>query len=164
MTAPGQLVEVHLLQVPVPLWSQAQQLFDELMREFALAAAQADDDDQHQLPARLTRLMHDLTARYGTGSDDQEEQLHAAAAQGVPVLERLVYAVPQEAGPAMRELGDLLDEADAYCRDGQHLLTLAAPPEVLAFRRWYLSAFVTQLAGAAPVPWPEHDGAWPPGS
>lgn len=162
MTPAGDVVEVQLLQVPVPLWSKAQQLMDELLREFALASAQADDGDEHDLPARLTRLIDDLNTRFAGVSSAQEEQLHAAAAEGRPVLEQLVFAVPAAAAPASLELGAMLDEADAYCRDGQHLLTLAAPDDVVAFRRWYLGEFVRQPVGAAPLAWPDYDGIWPP--
>lgn len=162
MTAADQLVEVELLQLPVPLWSMSQQLFDELMREFALASAQADDDQEHHLPGRLTRLIDDLTARFGAGTTAQEEELHAAAAAGLPVIERLVYTVPAAAGPASLELGGMLDAVDEYCQEGQHLLTLAAPDDVVAFRRWFLGAFVTQTAGAAPVSWPDFHPVWPP--
>ena len=48
----------------------------------------------------------------------------------------------------------MLDEADRYCRQGRHLLTLATPDDLLAYRRWYLREIAEQLAGAAPVPWP----------
>lgn len=164
MTEPEGLLEVHLLQLPVPLWSTSQQLFDELMREFALANAQADDDQEHHVPSRLTRLIDDLTARFGAGTTAQEEELHAAAAAGLPVIARLVFRVPAMAADASFELGTMLDEADDYCRAGQHLLTLAAPEDVVRFRRWYLSAFITQIAGADPVPWPDYDGVWPPRS
>jgi hypothetical protein len=153
------LVAVHLLEVPVPLWSKAQQLTDELLREFALAASQSDDDDHH-LPARLTTLMEVLTTQFDGVSSAQEEQLAAAAAAGQPVIADLVFHVPAEAAPASRMLGDMLDEADEYCRQGQHLLTLAAPEDVVRFRRWYLMAFIDQCAGAAPVPWPAFDGSW----
>ena len=161
MTA-DQLVEVQLLQLPVPLWSRAHQLFDELMREFALASAQADDGDDHHVPGRLTRLIDDLTARYSAGSSAQEEQLHAAAAAGQPVVDRLVFTLPATIAEAFLALSDLMDEADQYCLEGKHLLTLAAPADVVAFRRWYLGEFVSQIGGAAPVPWPEYDGTWPP--
>lgn len=162
MTLAEDLVEVQLLELPVPLWSQTAQLTDELLREFALATAQADDDEEHHLPGRLTRLLDELNARYAASSSSQEQQLHAAAADGRAVLEQLVYRVPAAAGPASLRLADMLDEADTYCRDGQHLLTLAAPDDVVAFRRWFLGEFVRQSAGAAPVPWPERDDRWPP--
>ena len=50
----------------------------------------------------------------------------------------------------------MLDEADAYCREGAHLLTVATPPEELRFRRWFISEFVVQVGGAAPTPWPDY--------
>ncbi len=162
MTAPDDLVEVRLREIPIPLWSKAQQLSDELLREFALASAQSDDGEEHYLPTRLTRLIDDLNQRFAGSSSAQEEQLHAAAAQGRAVLDELAFVVPSAAAPASLELAAMLDEADDYCREGQHLLTLAAPDDVVAFRRWYLSEFVRQAAGAPPVPWPRYDGSWPP--
>ncbi|MDP9441273.1 MAG: hypothetical protein M3P34_03640 [Actinomycetota bacterium] len=58
----------------------------------------------------------------------------------------------------------MLDEPDEFCRSGNQLLTLATPPELLAFRRWYLREFNAQLQGQPPLPWPEADrqqlGAW----
>ena len=159
MTDPDRLVDVELLQLPVPLWNRSQQLFDELMREFALASSQADDGDEHHVPSRLTRLIDDLTVRFSGGSTAQEEALHAAAAAGQPVIDRLVFTVPAAAAPASIELGEMLDAADQYCREGKHLLTLAAPDDVVRFRRWYLDAFVSQIDGAPAVPWPEYEAA-----
>jgi len=52
----------------------------------------------------------------------------------------------------------MLDEADDYCRRGDHLLTLATPAEELRFRRWFVGEFVEQLGGAAPTPWPAYAG------
>jgi hypothetical protein len=153
------VVQVHLLQLPVPLWVQTQQVTDELLREFALASAQADDDEHH-LPGRLTRLIETLTARFEGVSTAQEQQLYAAAAAGQDVVDDLVFTVPAAAAPASQQLGDMLDEADDYCREGQHLLTLAAPDDVVRFRRWYLWSFRSQIEGAAPVAWPDYDGCW----
>ena len=153
------VLAVHLHEVPVPIWMQVQQQTDELRREFALAAAPHEGD--HHLPARLTRLMDELTARYGDASSAQERQLFDAAASGETVVHELVFTVPPAVVPACIELGELLDEADDYCRAGEHLLTLAASPEAVAFRRWYLSEFVRQADGRPPVPWPAYDGWWP---
>lgn len=161
MTTSEELVEVRLLQVPVPLWAKTQQVSDELMREFALASAQADDDDTHHLPTRLTALIDSLTQRFEGVSTEQEQILADAAAAGVEVVPELVFRVPPAAAPASKELGDLLDEADVYCQEGQHLLTLAAPEDVVRFRRWYLRAFIDQVEGGAPVAWSDYDGSWP---
>ena len=57
----------------------------------------------------------------------------------------------------MRQLGALLEEVDDFCRSGQHLITLATPPESLAFRRWYLNEFIAQMERhEPPVPWPDY--------
>lgn len=153
------LVEIHLLEVPIPLWSRSQQQTDELLREFALAAAAGSET--HHLPARLTELIESLNAEFGGVSTEQEEQLFAAAHEGLPVIKDLEFAMPSGVGPACVILGDMLDEADEYCRQGQHLLTLAASDDVVQFRRWYLSQFVRQLAGDAPQKWDDYDGYWP---
>jgi hypothetical protein len=46
----------------------------------------------------------------------------------------------------------MLEEADEYCRSDQ-LLTLATPPTLVAFRRWYLGEFIAQIDGRPPQPW-----------
>ena len=50
---------------------------------------------------------------------------------------------------ASQHLGAIFDEADAYCRSGEHLLSLATPPDALRFRRWFLGQMVDQIAGGA---------------
>lgn len=151
MTTAVELHECVLLQVPVPLWARTQEQTDALIREFALVAA---GEHEHETPRRLTNLIAALEARFGGASTAQEEQLYAAAEDGVAVIQELRYRLPREAGPASRELAAMLDEADAFCAQGQHLLTLAAEPDVVALRRWWLEQFASQLEGAAPVPWP----------
>ena len=70
-----------------------------------------------------------------------------------------VLDIPVEAGPASQILNDMIDEADEYCRRGQHLLTLESPADCVAYRRWYLGEVVGQLAGADPVPWPDSESS-----
>ena len=150
----GQLFDVHLLQVPVDEWARTQEHTDELLREFALIAA--DPESAGAVPARLTRLVEQLNQTYGGVGGEQEARLFAAAEAGEQVLEDLAFSVPAAAAEACIVLSTLLDEADAFCLAGEHLLTLATPSELVRFRRWYLDQFVTQLGGAAPVAWPDH--------
>lgn len=154
----AELEEVHLLRLPVQLWAASQEHHDELMREFSLMTMGLEDEDTASapVPLRLLRLVQQLTTRFGGTSDAQREQLFAAAAHGEQEIDELVYRVPAAAGPALRELALLLDEADEYCLAGQHLLTLATPGELRLFRRWYLEEFVGQIDGAPPVPWPAY--------
>jgi len=52
----------------------------------------------------------------------------------------------------MGRLREVLDEADAFCRE-QRLLTPPPTPQLLAMRNWYLGEFVRQGAGEEPLPW-----------
>jgi hypothetical protein len=64
-----------------------------------------------------------------------------------------VYDVPSAARPAIERLDSVLEEADEFCRQGEHLLTLATPPDLVQFRRWNLREVLSQLDGAPPTPW-----------
>ena len=81
--------------------------------------------------------------------------MEAALERGEIAID-LTYRVPPVAAGAVQALDEMLDEADEYCRRGDHLLTLAAPPESVRFRKWFLGGFTDQFGGAAPTPWPGH--------
>lgn len=159
------LRDVRMLELPVQVWAASQEHHDELMREFALmTVGQADADTgadtgadtvSPPVPQRLLRLVDDLTRRYAGSSDAQREQLFAAAVRGERVIPELRYSLPRAVGPACDELARMLDEADEYCREGEHLLTLATPDDVRLFRDWYLGQIVVQLEGGPPEPWPD---------
>lgn len=146
---------VRLLQIPVRTWAQAQEQTDALLREFALITL-ADEAPAHTVPNRLLALIESLEVRFAGTSASQELALQDAADSGLLVLD-LDYQVPAEVLPAAAELDAMLDEADAYCAEGTHLLTVASTPEVVRFRKWFLSQFVDQVGGGAPVAWPD----WP---
>jgi hypothetical protein len=149
------MVTVHLLELPVPLAARSRQWFEELMREFALVrAGAADDHHGREVPAKLMTMVDELTARFSGVNDEPRERLDAAIDRGDQAIADHVMALPVEAAPAIRTLEDLLDAADEYCRQGQHLLTLATPADLIAYRRWYLGQIADQLTGAAPTPWP----------
>jgi len=122
-----------------------------MTREFQLILEQSH---QHEgsVPNRLLQLSTTLSSRYAGFSDAQERRIEQGLAAGETQIDELTFLVPADVGDAARQLGDILDEADAYCRGGQ-LLTLAAPPELVAYRRWYLDNFIVQCAGAPPQPW-----------
>ncbi len=158
-TSSPALVEVHLLGLPVPEWARAQERTDELIREFTLIAADLREQGGHSdVPVRLIELVDALTAQYGGLSTTQEAQLSAAADGGEDSIEDLVFHVPPEAAAAATALGGMLDEADEYCRAGEHLLTLASPPDVVRFRNWYLEEFTRQLAGHPATTWSDFQG------
>ena len=159
LTSTPTLVEVHLVDMPVPVWARAQERTDELIREFTLIAADLREQGGHtDVPVRLVELVDALTAQYGGLSTTQDAQLGAAADAGENSIQDLVYHVPPEAAAAAIALGGLLDEADEYCRAGEHLLTLASPPDVVRFRKWYLEEFARQLDGHPATPWADYQG------
>lgn len=157
MTTAG-LLTVRLLELPVQVWAASQEHHDELLREFALMTAGRDEpaDEAPPVPVRLLRLVEQLTTSYASSSDEQQARLFAAAARGEGVAGVVEYVLPQAAGPACAELGRLLDEADDFCRAGQHLLTLATPEHLRVFRSWYLGEISSQLDGGVAESWPDH--------
>lgn len=149
--------EVHLLELPVALAARSRQQFEELLRELSLIAALSAEDEAaaRDVPARFTELVAVITQQFAGVNDAPTERLDAAIARRDRVIADHVLLLPVEAAPAAQALGDLIDEADQYCRQGQHLLTLATPAECVAYRRWYLSEVIGQLEGQPPTPWPQ---------
>lgn len=157
MTDNGDIFEARVLQLPVRVWARSQEQHDALMREFALMSVPSDEADrQRHVPTRLTQLMETLTAQFEGVATEQEQQLFEASAAGVEVIDEVVYRLPRAVVPASMVLGEMLDEADDYCRQGQHLLTLAADEELVRFRWWLLDQFIDQAAGKPPVAWPDY--------
>ncbi len=164
VTPAAALAEVRLERVPLDIYREASEHHDELLREFALItegqrAETADGPDA--VPARLLALIDDLTARFAGFTASTSAELRAALARGDDRVD-LVYRVPPEAAPAAAEFDRMLEEADEFCRAGD-LLTLATPPEVVQFRRWFLNEFVAQVGGAEPTPFPGRYGGTGPG-
>jgi hypothetical protein len=154
LSATDGLVDVRLVAVPVPVWSRAQEHADDLIREFTLIAADREREVAREVPARLIDLVAELTEQYGGISTEQEAALAQAATDGIEALD-LTFRLPPLAAQAATHLGAMFDAADEFCRSGDHLLTLATPPESLAFRRWYLGEFDRQVAGHPPTSWPD---------
>jgi hypothetical protein len=99
----------------------------------------------------MLALIDALGRRYARQQDHEIER-EEALARGETARD-MVIKVPPSAADASRELDRMLDETDAFCRDGT-LLTLAPPDDVVAFRRWYLSELIEQLEGRPATPWP----------
>ncbi|MDQ6725084.1 MAG: hypothetical protein M3066_02775 [Actinomycetota bacterium] len=151
MTEPA-LVEVRLVRFPLRVWERSQEHVDELLREFALIAE--SEGERPSVPRRLLALIAELTKTYAGIASSTERHRDDAIARGETVTD-LVYHVPPGVSEAIHHLGEMLDQADEYCQQGSHLLTLQTPPDQLAFRRWFLDEFSAQLAGAPPTPWPD---------
>ncbi|MCU1676337.1 MAG: hypothetical protein JWM93_1095, partial [Frankiales bacterium] len=147
MTEPTDLVEVRILELPVPLRERATEHSEELLREMTLISQQLSDDRAGALPSRLLQLVAEVRSNFAIFTTSANHVLEQAAEQGVPVIGEIVYNVPVSTGDYCRHLIDIVEETDQYCRDGEHLLTLATPPEVLAYLRWILGEFVRQTQG-----------------
>lgn len=144
-------VTVHLVGLPLVLQQRASEHFEELRREITLVAMSRDDG--HPLPRRLNQVVDAISARYAGVSELPDAQRAAAAAAGHDSID-LDFSVPPSVADASRELIDLLADADAYCREGEHLLTLETPRELVVFREWYLGEFIAQTEqGSGPTPW-----------
>jgi hypothetical protein len=152
----SELVEVRMLQMPVRVWARSQEQHDALMREFALMSVPTEEGERERhVPTRLAELIDQLSSEFEGVSTEQEQELYAASEAGLESID-LVYRVPAAAAPASRVLGEMLDETDEYCRQGRHLLTLAADDELVRFRWWFLDQFINQSAGKPPVAWPDY--------
>jgi hypothetical protein len=159
MPADEALVHIRILRAPVALWRQSAEHSDELIREFTLiATGTASGEAGHAVPHRLVQLVEEVTTQYGGFSEENEQRLQNAAAAGEAEID-LDYTLPSGVDAAVDRLGELLDAADDYCRGGEHLLTLATPPDQVHFRRWFLGEFSRQARGAEPVAWPDYTPA-----
>ena len=153
---PEDLITVQILGLPVDVHLEAQQQNDELTRELVLVAEQLrQEGDSAALPVRFVEVVSTLSTRYSMFTAAQEQQLRTAIESGAERLD-MTYRVPRSAAAAAAHLGDILDEADEYCRRGKLLLTLATPAKLVTYRRWFLYQFVSQAAGGPPVSWVEY--------
>jgi hypothetical protein len=152
---PEDLVEVRVLGMPLAVYRTASAHHDELFREFALVLARPATAG-HEVPAQLLGLIERLSERFSGFTATPEATLQAAIERGDEMID-LTYEVPAAVADGARELTELLSRADDYCRHGD-LLTVAPSAEAVRFRDWYLSEFVNQVNGEAPVPWSEYQG------
>ncbi len=147
------LVTVELRGLPVRLQMRAAEHMQGLQREFVLIAdGLQHGQDSPALPRQLLDLVDALQRRYGGFTEEQEDQLDEAHHDGLATID-LTFRVPADAADAAVALGAMLDDTDRFCREGRHLLTLATPPDLVTYRRWYLQQFVDQIEGREPAPW-----------
>ena len=144
------LVTVRLIGLPLDVHARAEEHNEDLMREFA-HIAHSTPDVTERIPNRLLALVARLRAEYDPVTAPVRDAMEAARAQGQTSVD-LTYHVPPAASRAADELSELLDEADEFCRSGD-LLTLATPPDLLRYRRWFLGEFRRQIAGEPPTAW-----------
>lgn len=146
---PPELVTVRLLGVPLRLWARAAERHQELLRECALLLVGARSGGHP--PARLVAISSEIEARYGALSADQTALRENALAEGHEQVD-LEFAVPTAIRDVALGLAGVLEEVDEFCRTDQMLL-LETPPDIQAFRAWYLGQVIDQIDGGEPYPW-----------
>ena len=154
-TAPARY-PVTLGQVPTDLLLAAKTHVDNLVREFTLLTAGAQQGGSSPVPPHLATLIDGVVNRFAEARQSIKRQAIAAAGRGDDHV-RLELHLGLDAADAGEEYLAALDEADAYCRAAR-LLTLETPPQHRVFRQWYVGELVAQLRAAAegrPVPPPE---------
>ena len=156
--AASEFCEVRIMGLPLAVQVLAHEQHDELMREFALLELAGPTADERHVPRRLRELMSALLQQYGAVGAAPEAEREAARARGDVTVD-LVYRTPVAVGAACTALSTLLDEADEFCRSGAQLLTLAALPELVAYRHWYLGEFAAQCRGEQPTAWAAYAGS-----
>ncbi|MDQ3304965.1 MAG: ATP-binding protein [Actinomycetota bacterium] len=141
--------EVCLEGVPTVLYRASQEHHQGLTREFVLMTI--DDSAVDHVPSRLVALSVKLSQRFAASSTLMMEQVQAAERRGDPSCDLYLEVASDLAAP-LEAIVELLEEADRFCEQGG-MLTMAATPEVRAFRRWCVEEVTAQLAGRPGTPW-----------
>jgi hypothetical protein len=150
----GDIATIRLLRYPLRHYLRSRAHFDELLRELQLLDLGQQLGTTHRdLPQRLSDLVTEITTRYRARVDELDVLRNAAIERGELSID-LVYDVPVEVGESVTQIAALLEECDQFCRNGQHLLTLATPPDMAEFRQWNLTEILRQIDGEEPIPWP----------
>jgi hypothetical protein len=145
-----EMVSITLENYPVALASRAGRHYEAIQREFALIHF-SDEATRASVPSRLLELAERTRAELASGEIIEREQVTSAIERGVEHV-RVTLRMPRSAGESMAALSELLVEADEYCREGD-LITVAMPDDCRAFREWFLTEFVRQIADEQPTPW-----------
>ena len=160
MSSPEDLVEVRLLRLPLEVRARSTSLGADLLRDMTLiAGGQASGSAGGAVPRRLLEVADEVQTVYRPMVESTNEEIEAATDRGEEVLAEVVYRLPPSAADFMQRIESVLEEVEAYCTAGKHLLMLAAPPDVAAYRSWTMSEIRRQIAGHPPTPWPEYAAA-----
>jgi len=140
-------VDVTLVGLPLAELKINRVHLRELRRELRLLALA--HEAMYPLAASLSRFFTDLDATFWRGLRD--ERLASALLDGEDDLD-LTITVPRQAGEDYQRFLELLELADAFCRQ-ERLLSLARTTDQIAFQTWMFGEFVRQTRGARPLPW-----------
>jgi hypothetical protein len=142
---------VRLSHVPVRLMLNALVRGAELRRELRLLAVA--HQDTYPVAGDLSQFFNSVAGDFRSEFDVSD--LHQSVATGHEHVD-LTVSAPTDSGPRFARLIELLDLADAFCRN-ERLLTLTRTDEQVTFQAWLFGEFVRQLRGESPLAW--HNGA-----
>jgi anti-sigma regulatory factor (Ser/Thr protein kinase) len=145
---PEQLFTVVLLGMPARVFGSYRVWYAEIRRELRLLSFVHGGEYPAAAELAEITLQAEQERRQATGI----RALDVAIAADVDRID-LEYVVPSSAADTMSRLADLLDRVDEFCRE-HDLLTMAAAPQIVELRRWYLGEFARQATGLEPRPWP----------
>jgi len=140
-------MRIDIVGVPLRMYLEFQRHHRELRREVRLLSLAHGTD--YPLAKDLSDLFGAMERdlREGIGADQIDQALASGAATA-----DLHVAMPRETAATIGRFIELLDLADAFCRE-KRLLSLARMPDQQKFQRWFLSEFVRQERGEAAVAW-----------
>lgn len=140
-------LRIDIVGVPLRLFVEFQRHYRELRREVRLLALAHESD--YPLAKDLSDLFGSLERdlRDGIGAGQIKDALDSGAAAA-----DLHVAMPRQTASTIGRFIELLDLADAFCRE-ERLLSLARTQDQQRFQRWFLSEFVRQERGDGPLAW-----------
>ena len=144
--APDEM-RIDLVGVPLRSFIEFQRHYRELRREVRLLSL------AHETEYPLAKALSDLFGqlendlREGIGANQIDQALSTGAANA-----DLHVAMPRATAATIGRFIELLDLADAFCRE-ERLLSLARTPDQQQFQRWFLGEFVRQEGGEPPLAW-----------
>ncbi len=140
-------VLVKLLGAPIRALAEFEAHYRELRREVRLLALA--HEEKYPLAKSLADLFGSLQREVQDGLD--AEQLLRARQEGRESVDLVVPVSPSQA-ETMGRFVELLDFADAFCRQ-QQLLGLARTPSQVRFQTWFFTEFARQGSGRSARPW-----------
>jgi anti-sigma regulatory factor (Ser/Thr protein kinase) len=140
-------VVVTLVALPLHEMKLNRLQLRELRRELRLLAM--GHEESYPVAARLSTFFSDLDTVFWRGMRD--DRLAGALLDSSDEVD-LAITVPRAIGEKFERFIELLDLADAFCRQ-ERLLALARTPDQVAFQTWMLGEFVRQTRGAEPMRW-----------
>jgi anti-sigma regulatory factor (Ser/Thr protein kinase) len=144
---PEELIPVRLVGMPVALFAEFRAWYAEIRRELRILALA--HGNEYPVAGQMTELT--LRVEQDRRLARGVERLDAAIRAGEERVD-LDYQVALTAPATMREMSDVLEQADRFCRENR-LLTMGATEQLKQLWSWYGHEFQRQADGEDPIPW-----------